>query len=132
MIATHFVTAFIVALVLSAMLLLVVKAETTWNRFWSILITLTFAAWVGGLWIMPFGPVIWGIHILPFILMALLFGLILAAAGHLHSRQYREEPYYTQEELRGKEGSKEALTIYFWALIAFLLILVVLRYAFSG
>ncbi len=132
MIAAHFITAFIIALILSAMLLLIFKAETTWNRFWALLLILTFAAWVGGLWIMPFGPAVWGIYILPFILMALLFGLILAAAGPMQPHQYREEPYYTQEELRGRAGSKEALTIYFWTLLVFLLALVVLRYAFSG
>jgi hypothetical protein len=38
------------------------------------------AAWAGGVWIAPMGPVLFGVYWVPFVVFGLIFALLLAAA----------------------------------------------------
>ena len=46
-----------------------------------LFLILFLTAWAGGVWVRPFGPVLWGTSWLPFFLVALLVGLILLAVA---------------------------------------------------
>lgn len=58
-----------------------------WGIGWVFLLIVVLGAWVGGLWIAPFGPVWLGISWLPIAIVGFFFALLLAAATPV--RPYR-------------------------------------------
>ena len=121
-----------VALVLSALF-----ALATWRRgarkglFWLFFI-LFLATWAGGVWMRPFGPMLWGIHWLTFLLVGALVALILAAARSSPKPQGRQETIEMLERMKQEREVEQitwvTLTIFFWVLVITLLIVIVFRY----
>jgi Ca2+/Na+ antiporter len=126
--------ALLVSLVLSA-----IFALATWKRgkrkglVWLFLI-IFFATWAGGLWMRPFGPTLWGIHWLTFLLVGVVVALILAASQAKPKPQGREETIELLEKMQQKREVEQVawvtLTIFFWVLMLALLIAILFRYLF--
>ncbi len=88
------------------------------------LFTLFFLfAWVGGLWLRPVGPPIFGIYWAQGLILVVLVFLLLAATLRRPSR--------TQEEAKqnlAAQGKANAAGVTFWILIAVLLTAVLIGY----
>jgi Ca2+/Na+ antiporter len=123
-----------VALILSALFALTTrKRGMRKGLFWLFLI-LFLATWAGGVWVKPFGPILWGIHWLSFLLVGAVVALILAVA----QSSSRTKPQGRQETIEILERMKEereleqvawvTLTIFFWVLVLALLSAIIFRY----
>jgi Ca2+/Na+ antiporter len=132
MIVLEILVALLVTLVLSA-----VFALATWKGgkrkglIWLFLI-LFFATWAGGLWMRPFGPTLWGINWLSFLLVGVVVALILAASQARPKPQGREETMEILENMRQRREAEQVawvtLTIFFWVLMLALLSAIIFRY----
>jgi len=121
-----------VALVLSALF-----ALATWKRglrkglFWVFLI-LFLSTWAGGVWMKPFGPAVWGIHWLSFLLVGVVVALVLAVARPRPKPQGRQQTIEMLERMEQKREVEQAawitLTIFFWVLVLTLLSAIIFRY----
>ena len=124
--------AFTVALTLS-----VIFATATWKRgrrkgsFWLFLI-LFFGTWEGGVWMKPFGPAVWGIRWLFFLLVGAVVALVLAVGQSRPKPQGRQVTIENFERMKGERDLEQAagvtLTILFWVLLLTLLGATVVRY----
>ena len=85
MIIIDLILALIIALILTSLLVPLGRFHSprTGERgligFVFILFLLFVFTWAGGLWVAPFGPVIFGVTWMPFVLAGLILALILAA-----------------------------------------------------
>ena len=87
------------------------------------------ASWLGGVWISPVGPRLWGIYLFPFLMMGLLFALLLAATAPVrppHARretlaQAREEPTVDQDTF-------VVLNLFYWVLLIALVVSILAHY----
>ena len=96
-----------------------------WAAWWAFFLVILLAAWAGGLWISPAGPVFIGMYWLPVILVAFIFALLLAAVTPRGSRSSVE----TISEVRQQEAKAErAFDVFFWVLIISLAAVILLGY----
>lgn len=124
----------VILLAMAALLGLVVTARSEWNRLWALFFLLAFPLSMALWWMLPLDTPRW-IAGLPFYVLAIVFGLMLARRGARHGPPppHRDgEMLYTQEELRGAAGTRQALLLYFGLLLAVLAIWVVLRLLYPG
>lgn len=95
--------------------------------FWFFLL-IFMATWAGGVWLMPFGPMVMGIHWLPFAVA----GLIGAVAISLLAGRRRTATIDRPGGGRGRQSAESqtylSLDAVFWVLLLFLLAAVILRY----
>jgi hypothetical protein len=106
------------------------KRPGPWPAWWAFFLVIFLAAWAGGLWITPAGPVFVGIYWLPIILVALVFAILLAAVAPPQSRQPKVE---TISQVKQRESTAEKMfDVFFWALLTVLAIAIILGYFMSG
>ncbi|MGF1504030.1 MAG: hypothetical protein GYB64_06205 [Chloroflexi bacterium] len=86
------------------------------------------AAWIGGAWAAPFGPVLAGVYWVPFILFGLLFALLLLAL--LPSDPPVEPTGLEPGETAAQAGILAALDWVFWLLVIVMLVALVVPYIF--
>jgi hypothetical protein len=101
--------------------------------FWLFLI-IFLAAWAGGIWLRPFGPTLWGIHWLAFLLVGLILALIIAVSAPGRPPKGRHETLDMLERIRKeKEMEKLAyitLNTFFWVVVLALFVVIIIRYIF--
>jgi hypothetical protein len=100
--------------------------------FWFFLI-LFLATWAGGIWIGPLGPSLRGVYWLPFVLVAVVVGFLLAAVAPRRAPRDRIETLEMLEEIE-QERKLEKLTyislgLFFWMALFVLITAIVVRYA---
>ena len=79
---------------------------------------LTYVLWIWALYNMPAGLAAWWVYALPLVWMVLLFRFGFSGFGKVHQYPtFTGEPRYTEESLRGRAGTREALTFYFLLLL---------------
>jgi Ca2+/Na+ antiporter len=124
-----------VALILSALFALATKKRGIRKGLFWLFLILFLATWSGGVWVKPFGPVLWGVHWLSFLVVGAVVALILAV-GQSKSEpkpQGRQETIEMLEKMKEERQLEEVtwvtLTIFFWVLVLALLIAIVFRYA---
>jgi hypothetical protein len=132
MIAIEFFVAFIVALILSTLFVLTTeKGIRKKNPIWLFLF-IFLITWAGGIWMIPIGPILYGVRWLPFVLVGLIAVLLFVALSHNRLPKDRLE---TLEMLDRIEQGKEieqvtyiTLSLFFWVLVMGLIAAIVLHY----
>ncbi|MFP4365237.1 MAG: hypothetical protein ACLFR1_15345 [Spirochaetia bacterium] len=99
-----------------------------WQSIWTLFLIIFLAAWAGGLWIMPFGPILFGGYIFPFLFAGLLIALVLGVTIPTEPTEYEIEKTSPPEE---REAAK-ALDVFFWVIIGLLVVFVVFGYFFPA
>src|SRR5215813_5229599 len=66
---------------------------------WSVFVLLALGIWAGGLWAAPAGPVHFGINWLPFLLIAILLAVLVAALSHRGRPQSHREEVELEREV---------------------------------
>lgn len=79
MIVADLIAALLIAFVLS-LLFVAVPPGRRGLGFPAFFLLVLVATWVAGLWVQPFGPLIYGVAWLPFLMAGLLIALLLSAA----------------------------------------------------
>ena len=115
--------ALIIGLLLSVLFTLLFDARGPWDIFWVFLLIVVLGSWVGGLWLVPIGPVLFEVAWIPFLLAGFFFALILAAATP-------PTPLSTRTEVTPPAGSGTALafSVFFWILLLGLAAAIILAY----
>lgn len=98
-----------------------------WARSSLFFLLIFLAAWAGGVWITPIGPPMWGVYWLPFLVVAVLFAFLLAAATPPERPPRSRIEAWEQE----REMATTALVVetFFWLLLVSLVLIILLRYA---
>lgn len=127
----------LIPLMIGAMILLIVRAQNTWNQVWSVYLLVLFLLWLGTLWFSPYsGGMLWG-AILPPLLIVPIFYAWYARARHEEKRhgpnfpESAAEPLMSYEESRGPAGTKEVFRLYILITVLALLIFGVVTYLYS-
>lgn len=127
MIWIDFLFALIIALFFSAIIVLAFgwrrpDRTTVWPSLLFVFFLILMLTWIGGVWIVPFGPVLWGGYWLPFLFVGLFFAILFMALY---------PPYRIQESRRGSETEVTAGTIiggFFWFLLLIVIIGLIVHY----
>ncbi len=129
MLIAHFLFALIFTLILIALFAAVFDNRGPWDSVAAFFIILLLATWAGGAWIYPFGPVLWGEVWLPFLAMAVIVALLLAAAVPPdRPRRRSPEPIESEREEAVERAVLGTLGLFFWILAVFLIIVIVAAY----
>ena len=119
--------ALVAALIVSSVFAFGFRRRGLWPRFWLLFLVIFLFTWAGGIWIHPIGPTIKGVFWIPFLIIALLIALFLAAAippSYIPSR--------TSESRDLKEARRSEvnafLGVFFWILTMILIAAIVVRY----
>lgn len=87
---------------------------------------LFLATWAGGLWITPIGPLWWGIPWLSFLWVGIIMALLLAAL--IPDGRRSQAGGVPKRPTAAEADTLMAIDIFFWVLIAGLLVTIIIRY----
>lgn len=98
-----------------------------WSSVVAFFLVIFLAAWAGGLWISPAGPVFLGIYWLPILLTAFLVALLLASVPPRRP-PHVETVSVAKERAREEQTVRRAFDAFFWAVLVGFAVLIVLGY----
>jgi MFS family permease len=132
MVIPEFFASFTVAVIVTGVYMHVTReAGQRTGLIWLFLI-IFLATWAGGIWLRPFGPTVWGIRWIVFLLAGLIIVLFLFIFIPRKAPRGRHE---TLDMLERIEEEKElekvtyiTLSVFFWILLSALVIAIILRY----
>ncbi len=128
----HMVTAFVVAALLAVLLTATLgrRGPGPWAGFVFFFVLLFLATWAGGLWVLPWRPMMWGgVPWLSFLVVGVLVALLLAAL--LPGRVAEAPPVETREPTAAESavaGVGLAVGVFFWLLMLGLVVAIVVNY----
>lgn len=120
--------AVVVAIVLTAVFAGGLRRVGPWEGLLWFFLIILFAAWVGGAWMRPIGPPLWGVYWVPFLWFGLLVALLLAAATPSRPPRTREEAAEQAGAEAAAAGTSVALGVFFWLLLIGLLLTIIISY----
>jgi NADH:ubiquinone oxidoreductase subunit 6 (subunit J) len=133
MFLTHLLIAFLVASLLSLLLIPVRRPRTAQAKTSTavgvlfLFFILFLGTWAGGLWITPFGSPWLGVYWMPFLVAGLFVALLVAATDQSSSRSY--EGKETESDHVEHAALATAFGLLFWILIMALAIAIVAGYS---
>ncbi|MBD3245869.1 MAG: hypothetical protein GF333_02545 [Candidatus Omnitrophica bacterium] len=98
-----------------------------WASIAAFFVLVFLAAWAGGLWLGPVGPVTGGVYWLPTVIIGLLFALLLASAVPPQKPRTAKQAIKRAEE---QVAAERSIDYFFWLIflvLAALVIVAVLR-----
>lgn len=90
---------------------------------------LLLSTWAFGSWVVPFGPVLWGVKFMGFLVGGFLFALLLTALIPPAARYPKDKELIEPDE---KEVVLSVFNVFFWLLIIGLIGALIVRYTGSG
>ncbi|MGM0428629.1 MAG: hypothetical protein ACQEQ7_15505 [Thermodesulfobacteriota bacterium] len=135
MMGLQLITALVIALLMTLFCLLVHGRQgRKGGLVWHFLV-IFLATWAGGIWLRAFGPSLWGVHWLNFLMVGIVVTLIIEVYGSHRVPKGRHETLDLLENMgREKEMEEVAyvtLTVFLWVLVAVLAGLILIRYLFG-
>ncbi|MCF8145810.1 MAG: hypothetical protein K9N21_18020 [Deltaproteobacteria bacterium] len=132
MVIPEFFVSFVIAVILTGLYVLVTRKSGRRTGLIWLFLLIFLAIWAGGVWIRPFGPTLWGLHWLVFVLAGLMIGLLLIIILPRKPPAGRHETLNMLERVE-LEKELETLTyitlnIFFWILIIGLVIAIILHH----
>jgi hypothetical protein len=113
--------ALVIGVLFTVLFAVLFRARGPWASLLVFFFIVFLAAWTGGLWLDPFGPPLFGVYWLPFLLIGLFFALLLAAATP-------PVPRTRTEAVVEAKASALAFNVFFWVLIVGLIVAVLVAY----
>ena len=124
-----------IALLIGLLLVLLFSAllrnRVPWGSVWIFLLIVFLVTWAGGIWIGPFGPTIFDVAWLPFLIVGIFITVLLAATVPPQSAPPKPKKE-TIEQARRTEPAQSALsglTLFFWLSLVLTIIVIILAYA---
>lgn len=135
MFIVHLLVSLVIALAVAAVFVLVFRQKGPWGKGLFFLLLIFLFTWAGGIWVLPFGPSVYNVYWMPFVLSGLIVALIGASVAP--PRREGEESETTvkfvdseeRKEIERENTTAQAVSTVFWALIVFLIAVIVFRYA---
>jgi hypothetical protein len=132
MVIPEFFVSFVIAVVLTGVYMLLTRGAGRRTGIVWLFLMIFLATWAGGVWLRPFGPTVWGIHWMVFLLVGLIIVLFLFILIPRKAPRGRHETLDMLENIeKEKQLEKVAyitLSIFFWILLSLLVIAILLRY----
>ncbi len=132
MVVPEFFVSLVMAVCLTCLYILLTRGDGRRTGLIWLFLILFLATWAGGIWIRPFGPTLWGVHWLTFVLAGLFIFLFFIITAPRKAPRGRRDTLDMLERIeREKEMEKAAyitLGIFFWILLFVLLIAIILHY----
>lgn len=132
MLIQEFIIAAIFGMIFSALFALLLRRRIRRIGYWWLLLLYVMIIWAGGIWLKPFGPTLFGIQWMPFLVIGIAFSLIVAFFSPRRPPYGRRETLEKLEEMAQEKQMEKAtymtLGALFWTLIICLFIAVVLRH----
>jgi Na+/H+ antiporter NhaD/arsenite permease-like protein len=132
MVIAEFLVSLTIALLLTGLYMLVTRGDRRRTGLIWLFLIIFLATWAGGTWLRPFGPGLWGVNWLAFLLVGLVIVLVLFIVIPRKVPQGRRE---TLDMLDRIEQEKEleqvtyvTLSIFLWVLLFLLVMAIILRY----
>jgi Ca2+/Na+ antiporter len=125
----HFILALLIGFILAIIFSRGFRRRGPWASFILFAVVVFLAAWAGGIWVMPFGPLVANVALLPFLLVGLLVALLLAAVPPVEEQS--DVKLVSDEEKRRASRQRRMVDAFFWVLIVALLVIILIRY-FAG
>lgn len=104
--------ALIVGLFLTLLFTMAFRTKGPWGNVFLFFLLVSLTAWAGGLWLYPFGPTIYDVNWVPFLIPGLLIAILLAAVTPI--KDERDRSVVTESTTT---ESAIVLGWFFWALI---------------
>lgn len=103
------------------------RTKGPWNNLALFFIVIFLSTWAGGIWLYPFGPYLWGITWLPFLLAALFVSVLLIAVSPPSEETTVE--LVNQKKRKAKEKMiNKSVSVFFVILIVVLIAAIISRY----
>jgi len=128
MFIVHIVLALAVAAVLSLIFAIGFRTRGPWGSIWVFFAVIFLSSWAGGLWLPAMGPPLWGVYWIPFLLAGVIIALVLTATVAPQSPRTTVELVEPAEEATAAGRARSVLGVFFWILIAALVVAIVSRY----
>lgn len=125
------VSLFIAFLMTGIYMILTRKSGRRTGLIWLFLI-IFLSVWAGGMWLKPFGPTMWGVHWLTFLIAGIVVILLFFIFIPRKPPRGRNETIDMLDQVEREKEIEEiayiTLSLFFWLLLAILIIAIVLRY----
>jgi len=135
MVVPEFIISLIIAGMLTVVFLLLIRKSGRRTGLLWIFLLIFLAIWAGGIWIRPFGPTLWGIHWVAFLLVGLAIVLFLVIFTPKKPPRGRHETLNMLERIEDEKNMEQlayiTLSIFFWILVFGLAMVIVLHYSFG-
>jgi hypothetical protein len=133
MLLAEFLTALIISLAISGLFALIFGLRHTQGNkglssFLLLFVVVFLAAWAGGLWITPFGPAIQNVHWLPYLITAIMFGLLVIAVLRPQKSDSKVQEVIKEKDLAEKK-SESSMGAVLWIFILLLIVAVIVNYS---
>lgn len=100
-----------------------------WPGFAWFLLLLFLFTWTGGVWVGPLGPPLWGVYWVPSLFLGVVIALLLAAAtSPRRPPEASADPARLEAEAQRRVAAVVAVDIFFWLVVAVLLLALVVHY----
>ena len=116
------------ATLLTAVFFGLFRTRGPWSSLVLFFLVIFLATWAGGAWLSPFGPVLWGASLLPFLFVGLIIALMLAASAPSKREESTIELVDPKQRRRERATAIAVLGIFFWILIGALVVVIITRY----
>lgn len=115
----------LIALLFSSLFFYGFRRSGPWSTFWSFLLVLFVGLAFATAWMRPVGPLWYDVAWVDMLVFGLFLALILAAASPTTPRPPRKTGEMNTADVRPNDGFVVAMSIYFWVLIAFAVLVAV-------
>ena len=131
-VAAELITALVIAVTLASLAAGNLGRRGRRSGFFWFFLLIFMVTWAGGVWLMPFGPMIMGIHWLPFAVVGLIGAVLISLLAGRRYPSSRHETIDLLERTRIANAHENmtylTLNAIFWATLFVLLAAVILRY----
>jgi len=124
----HFLFALVLALFLGAVFIIAFRTKGPGENMFLFLFILFLFIWAGGIWIYPVGPLLWGVHWVPFLFVAIFLFFFLALVRTPPPRESTVELINEREREAERKAAVTAISVFLWILAAALLVVILIRY----
>jgi len=133
---TSLVFAVALALVLTV-LFIAFRSRGPWGAIWTVFLFLFLAMWASELYVMPLGPVRWGVAWVPIIFSGVLLTILLIALtpdvgtrrrmkdGRLRNVMREVDPNYHPEDDSRIITTSSGIGVFFWVIVVVFILVVI-------
>jgi hypothetical protein len=131
MVIPEFFVSFIIAVFLSGLYVLLTRGDNRRTGLIWLFLIIFLTTWAGGIWLRPFGPMLWGVHFLTFLLAGLVIVLFLVITVPRNVPRGRHETLDMLERIEQEKALEKmtyiTLSLFFWILLSVLVIAIILH-----
>ncbi len=119
------IAALVVAFLLTMLFSVLLKNKGPWGGLWVVFIIIFLASWAANLWINPIGPQVFGISIVPILIVGVIIAVILAAVTRPETRN--KPPRIEAEQQEPPKEVVRAVTVgvFYWVLLVILIFAII-------